>query len=158
MNESWLKNYFNLYKKSLFDEKIFNKILDLKQDLENTKITGNKTMILGNGGSAAIASHVSVDCTKNAGIRLVNFNEADLITCLANDYGYENWMAKAIEFYGDDNDLVILISSSGIVTDDSAVEFNPTDLTAGGKLTMKIVPVCIPVNETIEFNATFTKQ
>ena len=46
-------------------------------------------------------------------IRMVNFNEADLITCLANDYGYEQWMAKAIEIYGDDGDQVILISSSG---------------------------------------------
>lgn len=43
----------------------------------------------------------------------VNFNEADLITCLANDYGYEYWMAKSIELYGDDCDQVILISSSG---------------------------------------------
>ena len=70
-------------------------------------------MIMGNGGSAAIASHVAVDFTKNAGIRMVNFNEADLITCLTNDYGYEHWMSKAIELYGDDRDQVILISSSG---------------------------------------------
>ena len=43
----------------------------------------------------------------------MNFNEADLITCFANDYGYENWVAKAIEFYGDEGDVAILISSSG---------------------------------------------
>ena len=42
---------------------------------------GKKSIIVGNGGSAAIASHVSVDFTKAAGIRAVNFNEADLITC-----------------------------------------------------------------------------
>ena len=57
-------------------------------------------MIFGNGGSAAIASHVAVDFSKNASVRMINFNEADLITCLANDYGFENWMAKAIEIYG----------------------------------------------------------
>lgn len=72
-----------------------------------------KIIIAGNGGSAAIASHVSVDLTKNAGIRSVNFNEADLITCFANDYGYKDWVVKAIEFYGDSNDCAILISSSG---------------------------------------------
>ena len=44
---------------------------------------------------------------------MVNFNEADLITCLANDYGYEHWMKKAVEIYGDADDAVILISSSG---------------------------------------------
>ena len=74
---------------------------------------GSKIIIAGNGGSAAMASHVAVDFTKAAGIRAINFNEADLITCFANDYGYENWVAKAIEAYGDPGDLVILISSSG---------------------------------------------
>ena len=70
-------------------------------------------MIFGNGGSAAIASHVSVDLTKAANIRSVNFNEADLITCFANDYGYERWIEKAIDFYADNKDILILISSSG---------------------------------------------
>ena len=61
-----------------------------------------------------MASHVTVDFTKAAGIRAVNFNEADLLTCFANDYGYENWVAKALEFYADEGDLaMILISSSG---------------------------------------------
>ena len=36
-----------------------------------------------------------------------------MLTCFSNDYGYENWVAKAIEFYADTGDLVILISSSG---------------------------------------------
>ena len=60
-----------------------------------------------------MASHAAVDLTKCAGIRAVNFNEADLITCLANDYGYENWVQKAIEFYADEGDVVVLVSSSG---------------------------------------------
>ena len=60
-----------------------------------------------------MASHCSVDLTKNAGIRAINFNEADLITCFANDYGYENWVARAIDFYADEGDVLILISSSG---------------------------------------------
>ena len=60
-----------------------------------------------------MASHVAVDLTKVAGVRAVNFNEADLITCLANDYGYEHWVEKAIEFYADPGDLIVLISSSG---------------------------------------------
>ena len=60
-----------------------------------------------------MASHVTVDFTKAAGMRAINFNEADLLTCFANDYGYENWVARAFEFYADEGDLVILISSSG---------------------------------------------
>ena len=60
-----------------------------------------------------MASHVAVDLTKAARVRAINFNEADLITCFGNDYGYENWMAKALEFYSDRGDLVVIISSSG---------------------------------------------
>jgi len=74
---------------------------------------GKKVIVVGNGGSAAMASHVAVDFTKAAGIRAINFNEADLITCFANDYGYEYWVAKALEAYADLGDLAILISSSG---------------------------------------------
>ena len=74
---------------------------------------GNKILLFGNGGSAAIASHFSVDLTKNASVRCLNFNESDLITCFANDYGFENWVAKAVEFYGDQGDVLIVISSSG---------------------------------------------
>ena len=75
--------------------------------------SGKKVILAGNGGSAAMASHVAVDLTKTAGIRAINFNEADLLTCFANDYGYEHWVARALEFYADPGDLAVLISSSG---------------------------------------------
>ena len=79
----------------------------------NVRDKGGKVIIIGNGGSAAIASHVAVDLTKAARVRAINFNEADLITCFGNDYGYENWMAKALEFYSDAGDVAVIISSSG---------------------------------------------
>ena len=56
---------------------------------------------------------MSVDFNKMTGIETLNFNEPNIITCLANDYGYENWVSKALEFYGKEEDLIILISSSG---------------------------------------------
>ena len=87
----------------------------MKKLLIGLKKTGNKAIIAGNGGSAAMASHVAVDFTKQGGIRTINFNEADLITCFSNDYGYERWIEKAISFYADKDDVLILISSSGIV-------------------------------------------
>ena len=58
---------------------------------------GGRVIAAGNGASASIASHFSVDLTKNAGVCAVNFNEANLITCLGNDYGYERWLEKALE-------------------------------------------------------------
>ena len=92
---------------------LINKIINVKNILIDCKKNNAKVLIFGNGGSAAIASHVSVDLTKNANIRSVNFNEADLITCFSNDYGYERWVEKAVEFYADKKDVLILISSSG---------------------------------------------
>ena len=95
------------------NEEIIDKIVKVKDILVDTKKKNKKIMIFGNGGSAAIASHVSVDLTKNANIRCSNYNEADLITCFANDYGYARWIEKAIDFYADQEDVLILISSSG---------------------------------------------
>ena len=95
------------------NDDVVNKITQTKEILIDTKTSNNKIMIFGNGGSAAIASHVSVDLTKNAKIRCTNYNEADLITCFSNDYGYERWIEKTIDFYADSNDVLILISSSG---------------------------------------------
>ena len=86
-------------------DKLVKKIISLKKN--------NKIILVGNGGSASIASHVAVDFTKVLKVRAVNFNEANLITCFANDYGYENWVAKAVESYGIRGDLAIFISSSG---------------------------------------------
>ena len=92
---------------------IVTKIISVRDVMVSTQKSKNKIMIFGNGGSAAIARHVSVDLTKNANIRCTNYNEADLITCFANDYGYERWVEKAVDFYADQNDVLILISSSG---------------------------------------------
>ena len=114
MNDlEFINDYLGRYKKSLLETDVFQELIKLKKMLLKVKNDGNKIIIAGDGGSAAMASHVAVDFTKQGGIRTINFNEPDLITCFANDYGFENWVAKAIEFYGDGGDTVILISSSG---------------------------------------------
>lgn len=110
---AWLTAYFERYRRSLFDADVTATLIELKQLLVSTQAAGKKVICAGNGGSAAIASHCAVDLTKTAGVRCINFNEADLITCFANDYGYEHWLAKALECYADPGDCVILISSSG---------------------------------------------
>lgn len=74
---------------------------------------GNKIMFIGNGGSAGIASHLSIDYTKNGDMRSTAFNDGAALTCLANDLGYEQVFAKQIEMHGRDGDLLIAISSSG---------------------------------------------
>ena len=109
----WLAEYFERYRTSLFRADVFAQLVELKALLKATQASGRKVICAGNGGSAAIASHCAVDFTKVAGVRCVNFNEADLITCFANDYGYEHWLAKALACYADPGDCAILISSSG---------------------------------------------
>jgi len=109
----WLLKYLDLYKSSIFNENVIEDLIKIKSIWETAHSKGNKVIFAGNGGSAAMASHCSVDLTKNAGVRAINFNEADLITCFSNDYGYEKWVEQAIEFYGDSGDVVVLISSSG---------------------------------------------
>ena len=103
------KNFIKLVKINK-EEKL--KLINVFQILKNLN-NKSKILIFGNGGSAAMASHVSVDLTKNAKIKCLNFNESDLITCFSNDYGYNKWMEKAIDFYGESGDILILISSSG---------------------------------------------
>ena len=112
MNNNYINIYLNKFSKILNDcnHKDFSKIIEF---LKETKKNKKKVILVGNGGSAAMASHVSVDLTKMCNIRAINFNEADLLTCFSNDYGYENWVQKALSFYADKGDLVVCISSSG---------------------------------------------
>ncbi len=68
---------------------------------------------VGNGASAAIASHLSNDFSKTLGVKATTFHDPALITCLSNDFGYENWLSEGVKIFGEDNDCLVLISSSG---------------------------------------------
>ncbi len=111
----FLDKYFDDFNKliNLNSNEIKRKLVNLKKNLITTKKKRKKILIFGNGGSAAIASHFSVDLTKNAKIRCTNYNESDLITCFSNDFGYEHWIEKTLEYYGNKGDVLIVISSSG---------------------------------------------
>jgi len=108
--KTYIKDFSNLL---IPNDILINQLVEVRDVMLKAKNNNNKIIIFGNGGSAAIASHVSVDMTKNAKLRCINFNEAGLITCFSNDYGFEHWVEKAVDFYGDEGDVLILISSSG---------------------------------------------
>jgi len=74
---------------------------------------GAKILFIGNGASAAISSHMATDFWKNGGIRALAFNDGVLLTCMGNDYGYEQVFAKPIQMFADAGDVLIAISSSG---------------------------------------------
>ena len=73
---------------------------------------GRAVIWVGNGGSAAIASHISVDFFK-AGARSLSFNDGPMLTCMGNDYGYDRVFSRPIEFCAAPGDVLIAISSSG---------------------------------------------
>tara|TARA_B100000795_G_scaffold148930_1_gene111541 strand:- start:2007 stop:2573 length:567 start_codon:yes stop_codon:yes gene_type:complete len=108
--KNYLQDFIELLKPNDDSVESLIQARNLLLDVTNNK---KKVLIFGNGGSAAIASHFSVDLTKNAKLRCLNFNESGLITCFSNDYGFEHWAEKAVDFYGDEGDLLIVISSSG---------------------------------------------
>ena len=74
---------------------------------------GNTVYLIGNGGSATIASHMAVDHAKNGGIRAMAFNDSAYLTCLSNDLGYDQVFATPLGWHGRKGDLLVAISSSG---------------------------------------------
>jgi D-sedoheptulose 7-phosphate isomerase len=74
---------------------------------------GGKLLFVGNGASAAIASHQAVDYWKTARIRAMAFNDAALLTCISNDFGYASVFEKPLEMFAEARDVLVAISSSG---------------------------------------------
>jgi len=73
----------------------------------------SKQIFIGNGGSAAIASHMAIDFSKNGGLPSVCFNDGAALTCLGNDFGYEEVFSRQIGFHAHKGDVLFAISSSG---------------------------------------------
>ena len=74
---------------------------------------GGKALLIGNGGSAAIVSHMHNDLSKMVGVRAMCLTETPLMTALANDDGYETVFHKPISMWADKGDVLIAVSSSG---------------------------------------------
>tara|TARA_B100001250_G_C19636790_1_gene716366 strand:+ start:433 stop:981 length:549 start_codon:yes stop_codon:yes gene_type:complete len=110
------EKFFNDYSKSIFNllNNFDSSLIDKSVTLINKCNQSNgRVYIVGNGGSSSIASHVSVDFVKAGKINSNTFNNSNLITCFANDYGHDMWITEAIRSYTQKNDMLILISSSG---------------------------------------------
>ena len=88
-------------------------IRDSVSMISSVSAANGKVMLIGNGASASIASHIAVDFWKNACIRAMSFNDPALLTCISNDYGYEHVFEKPVDVFSEKKDLLIAISSSG---------------------------------------------
>src|SRR5690606_4937842 len=78
-----------------------------------TRVAGRKAIVVGNGGSAAIASHLQCDLAKAVGMRAMVFHDAALLTALSNDEGYDRALEHNVEQWAEPGDLLFAISSSG---------------------------------------------
>lgn len=81
--------------------------------LEQVRKVGGMVYVIGNGGSAGIASHFCTDLLRTLEISASTFSDSNILTCFANDFGYENVYKKPLERNLKPNDLLVAISSSG---------------------------------------------
>ncbi|MDE6999914.1 MAG: SIS domain-containing protein [Lachnospiraceae bacterium] len=77
------------------------------------KETDTQIFFIGNGGSSAIASHMTADFMKNGGMKTYSLYDNAVTTCMGNDYGYEHVFSRPLEFLGQKDDLLVAVSSSG---------------------------------------------
>jgi D-sedoheptulose 7-phosphate isomerase len=91
-------------------EEAMGKLVALFSDI---KKNGRQVFFIGNGGSAAIASHMTADFMKNGGMKTYSLYDNSVTTCMGNDYGYEYIFSRPLEFLGNEGDLLVAISSSG---------------------------------------------
>jgi len=128
--------------------------------LTQARIDGKRIFVMGNGGSAAMASHFACDLGKGtvregkARFKIISLNDnVPLLTAYANDFGYETVFAEPLASLAEPGDVAIAISSSGnspnvLRAMDVAREHGLTTIgiTAfeGGKLIEK-VDVCVVV-------------
>ncbi|HEF5729002.1 TPA: D-sedoheptulose 7-phosphate isomerase [Campylobacter jejuni] len=121
----------NSYIKEHFQESILVKEQILKDEnlitlIKNTSLevikaykNGNKTLLAGNGGSAADAQHIAGEFVSRfyfdrPGIASIALStDTSILTAISNDYGYENLFARQVQAQGVKGDVFIEISTSG---------------------------------------------
>ena len=102
-------NPFNEYVEALQSAHMGNEYEKFKEAFESH----DRVIILGNGGSSSVASHISQDYMKFHGKKVSILSDPSMLTMLTNDYGYENAYQKFLEYYVEEDTLVVLMSSGG---------------------------------------------
>jgi len=83
------------------------------EKFQNAFESHSRIIILGNGGSSSVASHISQDYMKFKGKKVSILSDPSMLTMLTNDFGYENAYQKFLEYYVEKETLVVLMSSGG---------------------------------------------
>lgn len=89
-------------------------IEEIEDAIYSTAKDKSRVFLFGNGGSHTICEHISTDFNKRCGINALTLSNNSLLTCYANDYGYENvWSQFMSDSKIRSSDVVIFVSSSG---------------------------------------------
>ncbi|MBF0343539.1 MAG: SIS domain-containing protein [Nitrospirae bacterium] len=96
-----------------YEIKFHDAINDVCTLIETQVSSAHTIMFIGNGGSAAISSHMAIDFWKNGCMKAIAFNDSSLLTCISNDFGYKRVFEKPIEMFANEGDILCAISSSG---------------------------------------------
>jgi len=98
----------------------FDRLAAIVQRLVQAKTEGRTVYAAGNGGSAATASHLCNDLVKGCrvndrtGFRAVCLADSNaIVTCLANDFSYEDIFAIQLKTYAEKGDVLVVYSGSG---------------------------------------------
>lgn len=117
--ENFISNYI-LKLTTLLENIDIKSITNIILELEKIHSNNGKLYIIGNGGSAATASHMANDFSVGLKLREIrNFNveslsdNSSICTAIANDIGYENIFYAQLKNKLTKNDLLIAISCSG---------------------------------------------
>ncbi|EHP3234396.1 D-sedoheptulose 7-phosphate isomerase [Campylobacter coli] len=120
---SYIKEHFTdsiLVKEQILkDENLITLIKNASLEVIKAYKNGNKTLLAGNGGSAADAQHITGEFVSRfyfdrpgiASIALTT--DTSILTAIGNDYGYENLFARQVQAQGVKGDVFIGISTSG---------------------------------------------
>ena len=118
-NTDFFKDYANRLR-ALFDDSEWSGVAQLAADIHACWIQKKQVFICGNGGSAGNAIHLANDfiygiAKRTGGGLRVNALSANpaIITCLANDTGYERIYSEQLSVMANPNDLLIVLSGSG---------------------------------------------
>lgn len=101
--------------------KFTDDVISVLKDVARAQVAGacqlalqaERVFFIGNGGSAAIASHFAADWTKNLERQALAFNDGALMSCVGNDLGFAQIFALPIKHHINRYDLLFAISSSG---------------------------------------------
>ena len=81
--------------------------------LESLRDRGGNLFLVGNGGSAGVVSHILTDFINVNKLNARTLHESSLLSCMSNDYGYENSFSEPLSTLAREKDLLIAVSSSG---------------------------------------------